>query len=59
MFVGEEVDGRMTEFESRDVVFLENDYPTRGEIIKISNSMKWKIQIIASKPFDKGIRENS
>ena len=43
VFVGEEVDGRMTEFESRDVVFVENDYPTRGEIIKISNSMKWKI----------------
>ena len=34
MFVGEEVDGRVTEFESRDVVFLEEDYPTRGEIDK-------------------------
>ena len=34
MFVGEEADGRMTEFESRDVVFLEEDYPTRGEIDK-------------------------
>ena len=30
MFVGEETDGRMTEFESRDVVFLKEDYPTRG-----------------------------
>ena len=34
MFVGEEADRRMTEFESRDVVFLEEDYPTRGEIDK-------------------------
>ena len=34
MFVGEEADRRVTEFESRDVVFLEKDYPTRGEIEK-------------------------
>ena len=34
VFVGEEADGRVTEFESRDVVFLEEDYPTRGEIEK-------------------------
>ena len=34
MFVGEEADGRVTEIESRDVVFLEKDYPTRGEIEK-------------------------
>ena len=34
MFVGGETDGRVTEFESRDVVFLEEDYPTRGEIEK-------------------------
>ena len=34
VFVGEEADGRMTEIESRDVVFLEEDYPTRGEIKK-------------------------
>ena len=34
MFVGEEADRRVTEFESRDVVFLEEDYPTRGEIEK-------------------------
>ena len=34
MFVGEETDRRVTEFESRDVVFLEEDYPTRGEIDK-------------------------
>ena len=34
VFVGEEADGRMTEIESRDVVFLEEDYPTRGEIEK-------------------------
>ena len=34
MFVGEEADGRVTEIKSRDVVFLEEDYPTRGEIDK-------------------------
>ena len=34
VFVGEEADRRMTEIESRDVVFLEEDYPTRGEIEK-------------------------
>ena len=34
MFVGEKTDGRVTEIESRDVLFLENDYPTRGEIDK-------------------------
>ena len=34
VFVGEKVDSRVTEFESRDVVFLKKDYPTRGEIEK-------------------------
>ena len=34
MFVGEEADKRVTEFESQDVVFLEEDYPTRGGIDK-------------------------
>ena len=34
MFVGEEADRRVIEFESRDVVFLEEDYPTRDEIEK-------------------------
>ena len=34
VFVGEEADGRVTKIESRDVVFLEEDYPTRGEIDK-------------------------
>ena len=34
MFVGEETDGKMTEIESRDVVFLEENYPMRGEIEK-------------------------
>ena len=32
MFVGEEANGRVTEFESRDVVFLEKDYQIKGEI---------------------------
>ena len=34
VFVGEEADERVTEFESRDVVFLEEDYSKRGEIDK-------------------------
>ena len=34
VFVGEEADGRVIEFESQDVVFLEEDYPTRDEIDK-------------------------
>ena len=34
VFVGEKADGRVNEFESRDVVFLKEDYPTRGEIEK-------------------------
>ena len=48
VFVGEEANGRVTEFKSRDVVVLEDDYPMRGEIDKVSNSMKWKIWIMAS-----------
>ena len=34
MFVGEEVDGRVIEFESQDVIYLEEDYPTRCELNK-------------------------
>ena len=34
MFVGEKAYGRVTEFESHDVVFLEKDFPTIGEIDK-------------------------
>ena len=34
MFVGEEVDGRVIKIESRDIVFLKEDYPTRDEIEK-------------------------
>ena len=34
MFIGEVVDGGVTEIESRDVIFLEEDFSTRGEIDK-------------------------
>ena len=34
MFIGEEIDGRVTEFESRDILFLKDNFPTRGEIDK-------------------------
>ena len=34
VFIGEEADERVAEIESRDVVFLEEDYPTRWEIEK-------------------------
>ena len=32
MFIGESEDGSTTEIESRDVIFLENDFPKKGEI---------------------------
>ena len=34
MFVGKKAGGRVTKFKSWDVVFLEKNYPTRGEIDK-------------------------
>ena len=34
VFLGEEANGGVTKFESQDVLFLEEDYPTRGEIDK-------------------------
>ena len=34
VFVGEETDRRVAEIESWDVVFLEEDYPTKDEIDK-------------------------
>ena len=46
MFVGEEVDGRVIEFESQDVVFLEEAIIREMRLMKICNSMKWKIQIM-------------
>ena len=32
VFIGQEDNGGMTEFESRDVTFLENKFPRQGEI---------------------------
>ena len=32
IFLGEDINGSVTEIESRDVVFLEEDFPRRGEI---------------------------
>ncbi|CAA7035581.1 unnamed protein product [Microthlaspi erraticum] len=32
VLIGEHLDGSITEIESRDVTFLENDFPKRGEI---------------------------
>ena len=32
VFIGEQESGSITEFESRDVTFLENDFPKKGEI---------------------------
>ena len=34
VFIGEKADGSVTELESRDVVFLEEDYPVRGKVNK-------------------------
>ncbi|KAK9108126.1 hypothetical protein Syun_024137 [Stephania yunnanensis] len=32
VFIGEHSSGSITEFESRDATFMENDFPTKGEI---------------------------
>ena len=32
VFIGEQEDGNITEFESRDVTFLDNDFPRQGQI---------------------------
>jgi len=32
VFIGEQSSGSVTEFESRDVIFLENEFPRKGEI---------------------------
>jgi hypothetical protein len=32
--IGEQPDGRVTEIESRDVDFIENKYPSMGEVNK-------------------------
>ncbi|OMO51040.1 Zinc finger, CCHC-type [Corchorus olitorius] len=34
VFIGENSDGSVTELESREATFLENDFPTRGDIDK-------------------------
>ena len=34
MFIGEHNSGSFTEFESRDVTFLENNFPQQGDINK-------------------------
>jgi hypothetical protein len=33
VFIGEQSSGSVTEFESRDVIFLENEFPRKGEIV--------------------------
>ena len=32
VFLGEDMNGRVIEFESQDIIFLEDDFPKRGEI---------------------------
>lgn len=32
MFIGEQVDGSVTEIESRDVNFMESEFPSKGEV---------------------------
>ena len=34
IFLGEDINGSVTKIESRDVVFLEKDFPGQGEIDK-------------------------
>ena len=38
--IGEDSDGRITEIKSRDVIFLENDFPKKGNIDKSSHLYK-------------------
>jgi hypothetical protein len=33
VFIGEQSSGSVTEFESRDIIFLENEFPIKGEIV--------------------------
>ena len=42
VFLGEDINGNVTEIESQDIVFLEEDFLGRGEIWFFI-SMKWKI----------------
>ena len=46
VFVGEEIDGRVIEFESRDIVFLKKTILRDVRLIKIPSSIKGKIQIM-------------
>jgi hypothetical protein len=34
VFIGEQSSESVTEFESRDVIFLENEFPRKGEIVQ-------------------------
>ena len=34
VFLGEQVDGTVTEFESRDATFMEDVFPSKGEVRK-------------------------
>ena len=34
VFIGEDKDGRVTEIESRDITFLETDFPKKSEVTK-------------------------
>lgn len=47
-FIGENTDISIYEIESRDVNFLEYDFPTRQHFKKISNLWKWMILIVGA-----------
>jgi hypothetical protein len=40
VFIGEKANGKVTEIESRDVIFLEKVFPMTGEVEKIFNYIK-------------------
>ena len=45
VFIGENESESVTEFESRNATFLENEFQRRGDVDKISVYLRWKIKI--------------
>ena len=46
VFIGEQVSGSVTEFESRDAIFLKNEFSSKGEINLDRIFMRLRIKMI-------------
>ena len=44
VLIGEQLDGSVTELESRDLNFFESEFPNKGEVEKTWLFMKWWIK---------------